>query len=55
MQVYLVARYNMVDGTIIEILSVHRLKSDAEHSAHVLNHKEKNSDIEYHVIEQELI
>lgn len=55
MQVYLVARYNMVDGTIIEILSVHRSKLDAEHSAHVLNYKEKNSDIEYHVIEKELI
>lgn len=55
MQVYLVARYNVIDSTIIEILSVHRSKLDAEHSAHVLNYKEKNSDIEYHVIEKELI
>lgn len=55
MQVYLIARYNMVDSTIIEILSVHRSKLDAEHSAHVLNYKEKDSDIEYYVIEKELI
>lgn len=55
MKVYLVAKYELIDGMILEIMSVHRSEQEAKHSVDVLNSKNNKEYIEYSIIHKELI